>query len=71
MTFRLLNSDIGAQWLSGRVFESRQRGRGFESHRRHCIMCLSKTNVSLLSTGSTQEDISRHNCKIVDLDVKN
>ena len=32
----------GAQWLSGRVLDSRQRGRGFESHRRHCVVSLSK-----------------------------
>ena len=34
-------------------------------------MSFSKTLLYLLSTGSTQEDPSRHNCKIVDLDVKN
>ena len=25
----------GAQWLSGRVLDSRQKGRGVEPHRRH------------------------------------
>ena len=30
----------GAQWLSGRVFESRPRGRGFEPYRRHCVVVL-------------------------------
>ena len=25
----------GGQWLSGRVLDSRPRGRGFEPHRRH------------------------------------
>ena len=30
------------QWLSGRVLESIRRGRGFEPHRRHCIVSLSK-----------------------------
>ena len=25
----------GAQWLSGRVLDSRLRGRGFEPHRSH------------------------------------
>ena len=30
----------GAQWLSGRVLDSRPRGRGFEPHRRHCIVVL-------------------------------
>ena len=32
----------GAQWLSGRVLDSRPRGRGFEPHRRHCVVSLSK-----------------------------
>ena len=32
----------GAQWLSGRVLDSRPKGRGFEPHRRLCIVCLSK-----------------------------
>ena len=30
----------GALWLSGRVLDSRLRGRGFEPHRRHCIVFL-------------------------------
>ena len=34
----------GAQWLSGRVLDSRPRGRGFEPHRRHCVVSLSKTH---------------------------
>ena len=39
----------GAQWLSGRVFDSRPRGRGFEPQRRHCVVSLSKnTNPSLV-----------------------
>ena len=32
---------VGAQWLSGRVLDSRPRGRGFEPHRRHCDVTLS------------------------------
>ena len=32
----------GAQWLSGRVLDSRPRGRGFEPHGRHCVVSLSK-----------------------------
>ena len=32
----------GAQWLSGRVLDSRPRGSGFEPHRRHCVVSLSK-----------------------------
>ena len=39
----------GAQWLSGRLFDSRPSGRGFEPHRRHCIVSLSKNiNPSLV-----------------------
>ena len=39
----------GAQWLSGRVIDSRPRGRGFEPHRRHCVVSLSKNiNPSLV-----------------------
>ena len=32
----------GAQWLSGRVFDSRPRGRKFEPHWHHCLVSLSK-----------------------------
>ena len=40
---------MGAQWLSGRVLASRPRGRGFEPHRRHCLVSLSKNiNPSLV-----------------------
>ena len=28
----------GAQWLSGRVLDSRPEGRGFEPHSRHCVV---------------------------------
>ena len=38
-------------WLSGCWFESNQR---------HCVVSLSKTLYSLLSTGLSQEDPSRH-----------
>ena len=39
----------GAQWLSGRVLDSRPNGRGFEPHRRHCVVSLSKNiNPSLV-----------------------
>ena len=39
----------GAQWLSGRVLDSRPKGRGFEPHRRHCFVSLSKNiNPSLV-----------------------
>ena len=43
------NKQKKAQWLSGRVLDSRPRGRGFESHRRHCVVSLSKNiNPSLV-----------------------
>ena len=39
----------GAQWLSGRGLDLRPKGRGFEPHRRHCGMSLSKNiNPSLV-----------------------
>ena len=39
----------GAQWLSGRVFDSKPKGRWFEPHRRHCVVSLSKNiNPSLV-----------------------
>ena len=55
-----------ASWhrgLRGRVLDSRPRGHRF---RRHCVVSL-----SLVLVGLTQEDLSRHNWKIVDWDVKN
>ena len=33
---------MGVQWLSGRVLDSRPRGRRFEPHRHHCVVSLSK-----------------------------
>ena len=40
---------VGAHWLSGRVIDSRQSGRGFDPHRRHCVVTLSKNiNPSLV-----------------------
>ena len=42
--YSLLNflKELAAQWLSGRVLDSRWRGRWFEPHRRHCVVVLSK-----------------------------
>ena len=37
----------GAQWLSGRVLDSRPRGRGFEPHWRHCIVVLEQDTFIL------------------------
>ena len=39
-------SVCGAQWLSGRVRDSRLKGHGFEPHWRHCVVFLSKTHKS-------------------------
>ena len=40
---------MGAQWFSGRVLDSRPKGREFEPHRRHCIVSLGKNiNPSLV-----------------------
>ena len=45
---KLYNKTVmGAQWLSGRVLDSRPRGRGFEPHRRvTALWSLSKTHLS-------------------------
>ena len=41
--------NMGAQWLSGRVLDLRPKGCGFEPHRRHCVVSLSKNiNPSLV-----------------------
>ena len=37
----------GVQWLSGRVLDLRPRGRGFEPHRRHCIVVLEQDTFIL------------------------
>ena len=49
------------------VFAGRQRERNgsvvkclSEPHQHHCVVSLSMTHISLLSTGSTLEDPSRH-----------
>ena len=44
-----LNQHKGAQWLSGRMLDSRPRGSGFQPHWRHCVVSLSKNiNFSLV-----------------------
>ena len=35
----------GAQWLSGRVLDSRPKGRRFRPHRRHCVVVLEQSLV--------------------------
>ena len=39
----LSRTPVGAQWLSGRVLDSRLRGRGFELHWRDRVVSLSNT----------------------------
>ena len=36
--------DVGAEWLSGRVLDSRPRGRGFE---RHCVVVFEQDTFIL------------------------
>ena len=38
----------GAQWLSGRVLDSRPKGSGFEPHRRHCVVVLEQDTFILV-----------------------
>ena len=40
-------NQIGAQWLSGRVLNSRPKGRGFEPHRCHCVVVLEQDTFIL------------------------
>ena len=41
--------EMRVQWLSGRVLDSRPRGRGFKPHQRHCFVSLSNNiNPSLV-----------------------
>ena len=52
---------LGAQWLSGRVLDSRPKGREFEPHRRHCVVSLSKNiypNLVLVQPRKTRPYIT-------------
>ena len=40
-------TSLGAQWLSGRVLDSRPKGSGFEPHRRHCVVVLEQDTFIL------------------------
>ena len=42
MTFLLLHYKISQ--ISGRASDSELRGPGFDPHRRHCVVSLSKTH---------------------------
>ena len=37
----------GAQWLSGRVLDSRPKDRGFQPHWRHCVVVLEQDTFIL------------------------
>ena len=57
----LINNGFSFRDCSGSVVECLTRDRGvcvFEPQRLHCVVSLSKKHLSLLSTGSTQEDLS-------------
>ena len=45
LTLCLQGSLKGAQWLSGRVPDSRRNGCRFEPHRRHCVVVLEPSLV--------------------------
>ena len=42
-----LNTRMGAQCFSGRVLDSRPRGRGFGPHRHHCVVVLEQDTFIL------------------------
>ena len=46
-TLECQQGDEGAQWLSGRVLDSRPKGRGFEPHRRHYVVVLEQDTFIL------------------------
>ena len=39
---------FGAQWLSGRVLDSRPKGRGFEPNLRHYVVVLEQDTFILV-----------------------
>ena len=46
LAFEYINV-MGAQWLSGRVLDSRLKGRGFEPQQRHCVVVLEQDTFIL------------------------
>ena len=42
-----LNFLMGAQWLTGRVLDSRPKGQGYESHWCHCVVVLEQDTFIL------------------------
>ena len=69
---KVIKSDIidGAQWLSGRVLDSRPRGRGFQPHRRHCVVSLSKSIYPCLVLVQPRKAGPNITENFVDWDVK-
>ena len=47
MRFWYLSDCMGAQWLSGRMLDSRPKGSGFEPHRRDCVVVLEQDTFIL------------------------
>ena len=47
--FYTTNRTQGGQWLSGRVLDSRPKGRGFEHHRCHCVVVLEQDTFFLVA----------------------
>ena len=45
--YLMQNTRLGAQWLSGRVLDSRPKGRGFEPYQRHCVVVLEQDTFIL------------------------
>ena len=43
---KMPDTDAGAQWLSGRVLDSRPRGHMFEPQRRQCVVSLGKAHFN-------------------------
>ena len=41
------SNERGAQWLSGRVLDSRPKGSGFEPNKRHCVVVLEQDTFIL------------------------
>ena len=60
------------RWPSGRVSDSRARGRGFDPHSCRRVVSLSKIHLPPKRTGNTQQALapSKHDRKIVNWNVK-
>ena len=46
-SIQINSSAMGAQWLSGRVLDSRPRGRGFKPQWRHYVVVLEQDTFIL------------------------